>query len=89
MVAGTLRLMAHPDDVVYAPADRPVCEVRPDPDTDTWYPGEVRALFRREDGWHINANWTVDHVSTYSRTLPAVQVRHPGRDDRDWANGPR
>lgn len=82
--------MAHPEDVVvYAPADRQLCNVRPDPAVEVWYPGEVRALFRHKDGWHATANWTVDHVSTYSRTFPAAQVRQSAGGGRDWAGVPR
>ena len=81
----TIDVMPHPRDVVYAPAERPICEVQPDPEVDEWWPGEVRALFLREDGWWVNANWTVRHVDTYSRTFPANQVRRPLDDGRHWA----
>lgn len=85
-LAGTLHRMPHPDDVVHAPADRPICEVQPDAGVDEWWPGEVRALFLRDDGWYVNANWTVRHVDTYSRTLPAAQVCKPLDDGRHWAD---
>jgi hypothetical protein len=63
--------MSSPHDIVYAPADRPLCEVY---DDWTYYPGEVRAWFWRH-GWFANVSWTTKPGYTYIRTKPASFIR--------------
>lgn len=57
----TLDNAAHPSDVVYAPGDRPICSVQPEP-VGPWHPGEVRAWYRYDDDWHADVGWGVGHA---------------------------
>lgn len=57
---------------VPAPGDRPDVEVLVD---GTWWPGELRAWERRDDGWWGNVQWRTKPGETRIDTLPEHRIR--------------
>jgi hypothetical protein len=57
-----------PEPVVYRPADRPDVEIEID---GTWYPGELRAWFPRDDGtWEGNVMYSLGPAQNHLDQFP-------------------
>lgn len=67
-----------PSHTVYAPADRPLCEVNID---GTWHPGEVRMWTQHDDRWTAQVTYSTAAGDNRIDTFTADRVRQPVTGD--------
>lgn len=61
-----------PTHAVYAPAERPLCEVDID---GTWHPGEVRMWTQHDDGWTAQVTYSLAAGDNRIGTFDQARVR--------------
>lgn len=60
------------EPIVYAPADRPACEVEIE---GAWHYAEVRMWTQAEDGWHAQVTYSLRAGDNRIDTFPAARLR--------------
>lgn len=74
---------------VYAPADRPLCEVELD---GTWHPGEVRMWTQHDHGWEAQVTYSLgpgdNRIGTFEQTHIRPVTDDPSATDSDTPHEP-